>query len=204
MRNALLSFGACTLIVGGLWLFLDSEEQIVNYPPKNDRIIAFGDSLVSGVGSSAGQDFISLLSKKLNTPILNLGVPGNTTADGLSRVKSVTAKDPGTVIILLGGNDYLRNIPEDQTFENLRSIINEFQANGSMVVLLGVRGGILSDKFADRFELLAEDTGSIYVPDVLKGLIGNMAYMSDAIHPNDAGYAKIADKVHVALAPYLK
>jgi len=187
-----------------IWWFFFSGYEIVNDPPKNETIVAFGDSLVAGVGATKGNDFVSVLSKKLGVPIRNMGVPGDTTAQGLARVKMVTAEDPGMVIILLGGNDYLQKIPREQTFENLCSIIAEVQKQGALVVLLGVRGGIVRDAFENEFELLAEETGSVYVSDVLGGLIGNMTYMADAVHPNDKGYAHIAERVFEEMEGYMR
>jgi len=198
MRPLLIFIGVIVLVTL-IWFFFASEQEIVNYPPKNERIIAFGDSLIFGTGSTSGNDFVSLLSKSLGRPITNLGVPGDTTADGLARITTVTSKDPGVVILLLGGNDYLKKIPEEQTFANLRSIITKLQEQGSMVILLGVRGGILRDNFLNQFDALAKETGVIYVPDVLDGLIGDDTYMSDTIHPNDAGYAQIARRVFEAV-----
>lgn len=203
MRPLLLLIGAITILWLG-WLFFASEREIVNYPPKNERIVAFGDSLVAGSGATADNDFVSLLSKQLGRPITNLGVPGDTTADGLARITTVTAKDPGVVVLLLGGNDYLRKIPEEQTFANLRSIIAKLQEQGATVVLLGIRGGILRDNFLNQFDALAEETGVIYVPDVLDGLVGNDQFMSDTIHPNNAGYARIAERVFKALESKVK
>lgn len=198
MRSLLIITGIA-FCIGLLWFFFAPEAEIVNYPPKNSQIVAFGDSLVAGVGATSGNDFVSVLSRMLGNPIVNLGVLGDTTAQGLARVDQVIAKDPGTVILLLGGNDYLKKIPQEETFANLRSIIAKLQAQGAVVVLLGVRGGILRDNFIDGFDALAEETGVIYVPDVLDGLIGRDAYMSDAIHPNDQGYAQIAERVFSAI-----
>jgi lysophospholipase L1-like esterase len=38
---------------------------------------------------------------------------------------------------------------------------------------------------------------------VLEGIIGNPALLSDAIHPNDAGYALMADRIEPALRQVL-
>ncbi len=198
----LIAVGGIILVVGILWYFFASGPSIANYPPKNDTIVAFGDSLVFGTGATVGNDFVSLLSAKMGAPIINLGVPGNTTEDGLSRLQEVKEKDPGMVILLLGGNDYLRKIPEGQTFQNLRTIIAALEKGGAVVVLLGVRGGVLRDTFEDQFETLGEETGVIFVPNVLSGLFGNMTYMSDAIHPNDKGYARIAERVYETIEKY--
>jgi acyl-CoA thioesterase I len=199
-----LAIAGILALIGLTWFFFASEKKIINYPPKNAEIVAFGDSLVFGTGATAENDFVSLLSKKVGRPIVNLGVPGDTTADGLSRIDEVLSQDHGTVILLLGGNDYLRKIPKEQTFANLASIITKLQEQGIMVVLLGVRGGFLRDDFLDQFDALAEDMGVIYVPDVLRGLLGNNKYMSDTIHPNDAGYAHIAQRVFEAIETKLR
>ncbi len=202
MKRIALTLSAGTLLAGVAWFFFGADTTITNHPPKNNIIVAFGDSLVFGTGATAGNDFVSLLAKDIGRPILNLGVPGDTTADGMRRLPQVLAEDPGMVILLLGGNDYLKKIPQEETFANLTHIIETLHAKGAVVVLLGVQGGILKDTYRDRFAALAEDTGAIYVPDVLRGLVGNMTYMSDAIHPNDAGYARIAERIAEVLREY--
>lgn len=141
----------------------------------------------------------------MNKSIVNLGVSGDTTAQGLARIDDVLSIDPGTVIVLLGGNDYLRKIPQQETFANLKTIVTKLQSHGIMVVLLGVRGGLLVDKFDRDFKKLAKETEAIFVPNVLDGLIGDTKYMSsDAIHPNNKGYEKIAERVYEKVNKYIK
>jgi len=186
-----------------LFIYLRSIPKINNYPPDNKIIVAFGDSLVKGIGAAQGEDFISILSAKLNRPIVNLGVSGETTAKGLSRIDEVISMNPGTVFVLFGGNDYLQRIPKTETFSNLQKIVSRLQSEGILVILLGVRGGLLNDGYEDDFESLATQTGSIYVPNVLYGLLGDNRYMSaDGIHPNSTGYAKIGDKVYDIVKRY--
>jgi acyl-CoA thioesterase-1 len=189
-----------TLVLGALHLRTATVE---NYPPREGPIVAFGDSLVAGTGAEEGKDFVSLLSARAEEPIVNLGVPGQTTADALERLEEVAALQPSVVLVLLGGNDYLRRTPPEQTFENLRTIIETLQAEGALVVLLGVRGGVLRDNFKESFEALAQQTNAAHVPDVLDGLIGNGELMADQVHPNSAGHARIAEKVYAVLEPLL-
>lgn len=165
---------------------------------KNLKIIAFGDSLVQGVGSGQGNGFVSLLSKKIGLNIINAGISGNTTQDGLARLeKDVIEQKPDVVIVLLGGNDAIRQIPESQTFGNLEEIILQIKNSGAKVLLLGVRGGVafMGKNYNSEFKKLAKKTNVVLVPDVLDGLFGNKDLMSDGIHPNDKGYEKIAEKV---------
>lgn len=189
--------------VGLYWYFLGGQE-IRNYPSDGTDIIAFGDSLVAGVGASPGRDFVSLLSQKIGQPIVNLGVSGETTADGIARIGELDAYDPKVVIVLFGGNDYLRRVPENQTFDNLTEIVESIQAKGAIVLLLGVRGGLLNNHFDAGFKKLRNTHDTAYVSDVLEGLLGKQQYLSDEIHPNDAGYARIAERVYPVLAPLLK
>lgn len=175
----------------------------VPHATREGPVVAFGDSLVYGTGSSGG-GFVSLLEQSLGRPIENLGVPGDTTAAGLERLDEVLALHPSVVILLLGGNDYLRQVPQDTTFANLSAIIERLQADGATVLLVGVRGGLIRDNFAARFEELADRYGTGYVHDVLDDTLGVRGYMADQVHPNDAGYRVIADRVHPVLAAMLE
>lgn len=181
------------------------EDKIKNYPSTGTDIIAFGDSLIEGVGASSEENnFISILSKKIGRPIVNLGVSGNTTADGLSRLNELDKYKPKVVVLLLGGNDHLKKVPIEETFTNLGKIIEDIQSRGAVVLLLGVRGSLLSDKFKSEFEEIKDKYETAHVPDVLSGLFADSRYMADAVHPNDAGYIKIADRVYPVLSKILR
>lgn len=107
MRFVVFSLG--TLVIVGLlfWLF-KPESTITNYPSEGTEIVAFGDSLIEGVGSTGGSDLVSLLEVAIGMPIKNLGVSGDTTRDGLARIGKVTDINPRVVILLLGGNDAIK------------------------------------------------------------------------------------------------
>lgn len=170
----------------------------VPHATREGPVVAFGDSLVYGTGSSGG-GFVSLLEERIGRTIENLGVPGDTTAMGLARLDEVLALHPSVVILLLGGNDFLRQVPQDETFANLARIIESLEADGVAVLLVGVRGGLIRDHFASRFEQLADQYGTAYVHDVLDDTLGVNGYMADQVHPNDAGYGVIADRIHPVL-----
>jgi len=57
--------------------------------------------------------------------------------------------------------------------------------------------------FQEQYRKVCEETGAVLVPDILKGLLGNPGKMSDAIHPNDAGYGIMAGYFYEAIKPYL-
>ncbi|OIO32759.1 MAG: arylesterase [Candidatus Yonathbacteria bacterium CG_4_10_14_3_um_filter_47_65] len=190
------------LIAGYFWLRPDTS--ITNYPSSGANIIAFGDSLVRGVGASEGHNFVDLLSEKTGRSIANLGVAGDTTADGLARVNELDKYQLKVVLVLLGGNDHLKKVPIDETFDNLARLIENIQSRGAIVLLLGVRGGLFADRFADRYEALSKKYHTAYVPDILDGLFAHPEYMSDEIHPNEKGYAKIAERIYPVLENILQ
>lgn len=162
-------------------------------------VVAFGDSLTYGVGSENG-GFVTLLSEEFDLPIINLGVSGDTTRDALNRIDTVIENNPDVVIVLLGGNDFLQNVPADETFANLATIIDKLKLSGSKVVLLGLDSGTTGGKDSERFEALVREHSVVYVPNVLNGIWGNKAMLSkDNLHPNQEGYKLIAQRVAGAL-----
>lgn len=197
--------GVLLVIFAALGIFYFSRTQpITNYPSSGTNIIAFGDSLMAGNGATSGNDFVSLLSKQIGREIINLGVPGNTTADGLARIDELDRYRPKVVLLLLGGNDHLKKVPIGTTFENLGKIIESIHSRGAIVVLLGVKGSLFGDKFEPEFEKLRKKYKTAYVSDVLDGLFGNAKFMEDSIHPNDAGNRIIAERIYPVLVPLLK
>jgi acyl-CoA thioesterase I len=194
------------LVLFSWYFFFHSAQdiKITNYPSSGTDIIAFGDSLVAGSGATSGNDFVSLLSKQIGQEIFNLGVPGNTTADGLARISELDQYRPKVVLLLLGGNDHLRKVPIETTFENLGKIIEGIQSRGAVVLLLGVKGNLFGDKFEPKFEKLREKYGTAYVSNVLEGLFGDAKFMEDTIHPNDAGNKIIAERIYPVLVTLLQ
>lgn len=206
MQNRYLLMAIGIAAVAGMFFLLnrmEGEKKITNYPSQGTDIIAFGDSLVVGYGATADHDFVTLLSQKIGQPIVNLGVNGNTTQDGVDRLKEFDAYKPKVVLLLLGGNDALHRVPPADTFANLRTIISDLQKRGAVVLLLGECGGIVNGIYPKEFDKLADETGVAFVPDVLEGLFGNKEFMADGIHPNDAGNAIMAARIYPVLAPLL-
>lgn len=199
MKKVSIIAAGLVVLVTGYFLFFGTENKITNYPSSGTTIVAFGDSLVVGVGSTKDNDFVSKLSSKINAPIINLGKNGDTTNEALIRLDDVLESNPKIVLLLLGGNDYLRKTSKEETFSNLGLMIESIQQSGSIVILLGVRGGILKDEYKDDFKELSKKYGTAYVPNVLDGVFGHSDLMSDSIHPNDAGYEIIAEKIYPVL-----
>ncbi|MGI8905570.1 MAG: arylesterase [Candidatus Sumerlaeaceae bacterium] len=202
-RKALLLL---VVLVVGLFLWRTFfYAPVTNKQPSGTHIIAFGDSLTAGVGAGQGEDYPSQLAEMCGKPIVNKGVPGETTADALRRLdKDVIENDPRIVIILLGGNDLLQRLPRTQTFSNLDSMVQQIHATGALVVLVGIKGLPFTDHFGPEYKRVAHARGAIFVGNVLSGIIDNPKLKADQVHPNAAGYKIIAERVHSAIKPYLR
>jgi acyl-CoA thioesterase I len=200
MRPRSLFVGAGVAVAAVVaWLVLARGSEPAR-PTSGDRIVAFGDSLVQGVGASPGRDIVSLLSRRLGVPIINAGRSGDTTGAALARLDSaVLSRDPRIVIVLLGGNDILRRVPRARMFENLDTIVTRIRARGAAVILVSIEIGFGTGSDGRAYEALAERTSSALVPDVLDGVFGRQALMADGIHPNDRGYEIVADRIEPAL-----
>lgn len=178
------------------------ERPMKNVPIRQTGPIVFlGDSLVEGVGATSDHDMPSLLTQALGEPVLNYGVAGDTTARARTRLEPILGRSPRLTLVLLGGNDFLQKVPREQIKNNLVTIVTELQSTGSAVLLLGVRSGIVSGGSDEFYEEIANQTESAYEEDILQGVFGNPQLMSDAIHPNNLGYAKI---VNERLLPAMK
>ena len=103
------------------WAMIPSGWEIRNENPSGDEILCFGDSLTYGTGAKEGMDYPSRLSKIIGLPVINLGVPGDTTETALSRLEEdVLSGSPQIVLITLGGNDLKNRFSKEKAFGNLR------------------------------------------------------------------------------------
>lgn len=202
-RNVIFATALFALVAASCHLFEGST--VVDFPRAGKNIIAFGDSLVVGYGASSGNDFVSLLSRRVGQPIINAGRNGDTTKTGLSRLATdVLSQDPKIVMLLLGGNDALRKVPRQETFTRLAAMIDDIHKTGAAVILIGVPGGISGGGYEEEFERLASEKEVNLVPDILSDIFGHPSLMADPIHPNDQGNTMMADRIEPVLRELLR
>ncbi|MBN2965097.1 arylesterase [Sulfurospirillum sp. T05] len=167
--------------------------------PKETHILAFGDSITFGTGASVGYpQKLAILS---GVKVTNAGIPGEVSAQGLARLgQLLETTRPDIVILCHGGNDILRRMDLAQTKANVRQMIALVEASGAKAVLVGVPlfTGIRIVT-ADIYDALAKETDVVYVPNALTDVIKNGALKSDHVHPNDEGYAHLAQVLYEAL-----
>lgn len=179
-------------------------EEVANLDASGRGIICFGDSITRGMGATSGNDYPSRLSELLGMPVVNAGVTGDTTGRALRRLEEdALGGDPRVVIVALGGNDFLRKVRKAETLRNLEAIVEGCVSRGVIVVLLHAKLGLFSDPYFDGIEEIAERYGAFLITNVMKDIFGNPARMSDQIHPNDSGYALLAERVAAGVGPLL-
>jgi len=170
-------------------------------------LVCFGDSITAGFGLEPGESFPDLLQKDLlQYHVINMGVSGDTTQDGLSRVAMAVAAKPAIVLLELGGNDGLRGIPISITQSNLAQMIESFQSAGARVVLAGMSlPPNYGAPYIAQFEKVYRDLAAKYkvkrIPFLLEGVGGHDDLMQrDRLHPNAAGARKVEQLVLKALS----
>jgi lysophospholipase L1-like esterase len=171
---------------------------------SGDNIICFGDSLTFGTGAPRDKSYPAQLAEMIGQPVINSGIPGDTTARALQRLdRDVLSKSPRIVLITLGGNDLKNGVDKKAAFKNLKEIVEAIQAQDALVIIGGIKLLFWDRGYEEEYEKLADETGAILVPNILGGLMGNDELMHDTIHPNAAGYEIMAQKFYKAIEPYL-
>jgi len=125
--------------------------------------------------------------------VINAGISGETTAEGLRRLPEVLdATKPGLLLLMHGGNDILRNLGAGQAKANLQAMIDLATDRGIQVVLVGVPEKKLLSSSAPYYQELAEDFDLVLEKSVISRLLKKPALKSDSVHFNAAGYSEIA------------
>ena len=218
------SFFRSTALVGLALLAACSEET--NAPPAPNAaeaasvatprpvgderlILAFGDSLYAGYGLGKDQSLPARLESKLrqagiNATVINAGVSGDTSAAGRQRLAFTLEglrRAPDLVILGLGGNDALRQLPAAETRREMTAMMDELKRRDIPVLLTGMRAPPnLGPDYASAFETiwpdLAKEYGASLYPFILNGVITDPALMQrDGVHPTAAGVARMADGI---------
>ena len=178
-------------------------------------IVCFGDSLTAGYGAEFGKSYPDYLQADLDAKgyhyrVVNQGISGNTTKDGVERLDSIVTMKPAIVVVEFGGNDGLRGLPIEDSRSNLDKIVATLKANGAKVVLAGITlppdyGPDYIKQFNDTYSLLAKKYKVPMLPFLLKGVFGVEGMMQrDNTHATAEGNKIVAANVLPLLEPLLK
>lgn len=173
---------------------------------KSPEILAFGDSLTAGLGLPASAAFPARLAARLkadgiDAQMINAGVSGDTTSDGVARLDWALADKPDYVILALGANDALRGIDPKIVRANLDKMIAKIQASGAKLLLVGMLAPAnLGDDYKRRFDAIYPDLAKAHdvplYPFFLDGVAMNPALnQPDGLHPNEKGVAIMVERI---------
>ena len=166
----------------------------------NSTILAFGDSLTYGTGTSRNKAYPAVLERLINRKVINAGVPGEISKNGLTRLPGLLEKHhPRLIIICHGGNDILRKLDLSKTRNNIQQMINLARQNNSEVMLIGVPEFGLFLNSVPIYQALADKNHVPIANNILGDIIGNNSLKSDHIHPNTQGYQLLAENINVVL-----
>ena len=183
---------------------------------KLEKVLLFGDSLMSGYGLPEEDHLSVILEKSLKsegyeTQVFNGSVSGNTSLDGLNRIEDELLDESYDLIIIgLGANDMLRRINPNQTKQNLDKIINIILDNNIKVILAGMVASPTNGlSYKKEFDKIYPDLSKKFeielIPFLLKGVALNPNFnQDDGLHPNEKGVLIIAETIKRSITNFLK
>ena len=168
--------------------------------PQDAVILAFGDSLTYGTGANEEESYPAVLQGLVGRTVIRSGVPGEVTEESLARLPDVLAEySPQLMILCIGGNDFLRQLSEQQAAENIRTMIRLAKEKGVDVVLVGVpKFGIMVSP-PDFYKQIAAEFHIPYEGGIMHEILLSRELKSDGIHPNALGYRLFAEAVAALL-----
>ena len=163
-------------------------------------VLAFGDSLTYGTGAATSDSYPAVLEKRIGRKVVNAGVPGETSGEGLARLPGVIDEvQPRILILCHGGNDFLRKLDEGRAAENVRAMIRLAREKGIGVVLLAPPRPGIPPAVPSFYREISAALKIPFDEGTIKAVLLDSRLKSDFVHPNAQGYAKIADAVHEML-----
>ena len=159
-------------------------------------IVAFGDSLSFGTGVEPAQSYPAVLEQLIGRRVVNVGIPGEVTGDGLSRLPEILEREkPALLLLCHGGNDQLRRLDQQQAANNIREMIRLAQDRGVAVVLIAVPAPGLSLSPPPMYREIAKELSLPLEEETLSTILADSSLKSDYVHPNAAGYRRLAESI---------
>ena len=164
--------------------------------PADAVVLAFGDSLTFGTGTTPDKSYPAALERKIGRKVVAAGIPGEVSAAGLARLPEVLDEvQPRLLILCHGGNDMLRNMSPRQAADNIKAMVSLARSRGIEVVLLGVPSPGLLLSTAAHYDEIAKEMKLPYEGKTLARVLSDNSLKADAFHPNAEGYQRLADVI---------
>lgn len=163
-------------------------------------ILAFGDSLTYGTGATREESYPAILEQLIGRKVINAGIPGEVSSQGLQRLPDMLDKyRPQLLILCHGGNDILRKQDLKKMESNIKTMVRLAQDRGIAVILLGVPEFGLFLSSSPVYREIAQSTKVVFIEDLIPEILSDRDLKADAVHPNRNGYRKIAEWIHTLL-----
>lgn len=173
---------------------------------KRPVVVCFGDSLTAGHGADLGASYPDFLQKDLDRDgyrvhVINEGISGNTTKDGVDRLAEVIALKPQVVVLEFGGNDGLRGLNLQNTRANLATMLQGLRDAHIKVVIAGMTlppdyGADYVSRFTSNYASLGKQFHQPVLPFLLANVYGVPGMMQeDRTHATEKGNAMVARNV---------
>lgn len=198
------------------------SDEITNTPVESAKsedkkvIMFYGNSLTAGYRLEEHESFPSRIEDKLdsldmNYSVVNAGLSGDTSYDGLKRLDWVLNTKVDVFILELGANDMLRGLPLQNTRENLSQIIQKVKVKypNATIGLCAMAGAPnMGRDYVIEFEKIYKDLSSeekiTLIPFFLEGVAGNPdLLLQDGKHPNAEGQKIVANNIWNTLSTML-
>jgi lysophospholipase L1-like esterase len=164
--------------------------------PVDAKVLAFGDSLTFGTGVRPEESYPVVLQSLINREVINGGVPGETTAEGLKRLPIwLDEYEPKLLVLCHGANDLLRSLGEEKAADNVRAMVKMARDRGIEVVLIAVPKFGLMRAPPAFYEEIAIEFDIPIEKNILDDIVRTRGLRSDSVHPNVEGYRLIAQAV---------
>jgi lysophospholipase L1-like esterase len=186
------------VMLAGAVLLGSCSDAVERLPrlPDDGVILAFGDSITFGTGAAADESYPTVLARLTGRRVVNAGVPGETTSTGLQRLPELLDRERPTLVILChGGNDLLQYLDRGETAANLRAMVRLIQDRGGSVLLVAVPAPDLSLAPPALYREVAAEMRLPLEERALPRILAKGSLKADIIHPNAAGYARLADSL---------
>jgi len=184
-----------------IFITLPKQTSIHTTLSSNNTILTFGDSLTYGHVTSHDESYPILLSSLSGHKVINGGINGETSDEGLQRLpKLLEDKSIKLMILCFGGNDILRRQSMDALKNNLKAMIRMAKTKEIEVLLIAVPDiSLFGLTPLELYEEIAKEEDVPLLGGVLANILSQPSLKSDQIHPNALGYKQMANKIHESL-----
>ena len=184
-------FVICLIFLTTMWTPINTSAR------GTPTILVLGDSLSAAYEMPEELGWVNLLRERINSKSLayevqNESISGDTSSNGLYRMREIVGRVEFSYMVLaLGANDGLRGLAFSQMKQNLSKIIEMAKGTGAKVLLVGINlPNNYGSFYKNRFEGVYKELQKEYDLELVDDLLGDLPkteeyFLEDMLHPNE-------------------